>query len=91
MSLSSKPNGNNKSRSTESEWDHTVVIIATGLAKAIKVFVWWSILFPMISFPILMSLWLWLIAGPIFGIVLAAISGLALAAWSLARIFRGLL
>lgn len=83
MSLSSKPHGNNKSRSTESEWDQTVTNIATGFAKAIKVLVWWSILFPMFSFPILMSLWLWLIAGPIFGVVLAAISALALVAWSL--------
>lgn len=83
MSLSSKPHGNNKSRITESEWDQTVTNIATGFAKAIKVLVWWSILFPMISFPILMSLWLWLIAGPIFGIILAAISALALVAWSL--------
>src|SRR5271166_4660466 len=38
---------------------------------------------PMISAPILMSLWLWLTAGPIFGIVLAALSALALVAWSL--------
>lgn len=83
MSPSSKSNGNNKSRCTESEWDQTVTIIATRLAKAIKVLVWWSILFPMISAPILMSLWLWLMAGPIFGIVLAALSALALAAWSL--------
>jgi DNA segregation ATPase FtsK/SpoIIIE, S-DNA-T family len=84
MSASSKPHGNNKSRSTESEWDQTVTIIATRLAKALKVLVWWSILFPMISAPILMSLWLWLIAGPIFGIALAALSALALVAWSLA-------
>jgi DNA segregation ATPase FtsK/SpoIIIE, S-DNA-T family len=83
MSRSSKPNGNNKSRSTESAWDQTVAVIATGLAKAFKVLVWWSILFPMISTPTLMSLWLWLIAGPIFGIVLATLSALALVAWSL--------
>jgi DNA segregation ATPase FtsK/SpoIIIE, S-DNA-T family len=83
MSSSSKAHGNNKSHSAKSEWDETVTIIATGLAKTLKVLVWWSILFPMISAPIFMSLWLWLIAGPIFGIVLAALSALALAAWSL--------
>jgi len=83
MSPLSKPHGNNKSHGTESEWDETVTNIVTGLAKALNVLVGWSILFPMISAPIFLSLWLWLIAGPIFGIVLAALSALALAAWSL--------
>lgn len=82
MSSSSKAHGNNKSRSTESEWDETVMIIATGLGKALKVLVWWSVLFPMISVPTLVSLWLGFTFGPIFGIVLAALSALALVAWS---------
>jgi hypothetical protein len=33
MSPSSKPHGNNNSHTTESEWDETITIIATGLAK----------------------------------------------------------
>jgi S-DNA-T family DNA segregation ATPase FtsK/SpoIIIE len=82
MSPPSKAHGNNKSRSTESEWDETVITIVTGLAKALKVLVWWSVLFPMISVPTLVSLWLGLTVGPIFGILLAALSVLALAAWS---------
>jgi DNA segregation ATPase FtsK/SpoIIIE, S-DNA-T family len=82
MSPSSKLHGDNKSHTTESEWDETITIIVTGLAKALKVLVWWSILFPMISVPTLMSLWLGFTAGPIFGIVLAALSALALVAWS---------
>jgi DNA segregation ATPase FtsK/SpoIIIE, S-DNA-T family len=83
MSPSSKAHGNNKSHSVESEWDETVTVIATGLAKALGVLMWWSILFPMISVPTLLSLWLGFTVGPIFGIALAAVSALALVAWSL--------
>jgi DNA segregation ATPase FtsK/SpoIIIE, S-DNA-T family len=85
MSPSSKAHGNNKSHRAESEWDETVTIIATGLAKALKVLVWWSILFPMISFPTLLSLWLGFTVGPILGIFVAALSALALVAWSQIR------
>jgi len=82
MCPSSKAHGNNKSHSTESEWDEIVIIIVTGLSKALGVLVWWSILFPMISIPTLLSLWLAFTTGPIFGILLAALSALALVAWS---------
>ena len=44
--------------------------------------VWWSVLFPMISIPILASVWVGFRYGPVFGLVLAAVSGLALVAWS---------
>ena len=82
MSPSSKSHGNNKSHSTESEWDETVTVIVTGLAKALGVLMWWSILFPMISFPTLLSLWLGFTVGPVLGIFVAALSALALVAWS---------
>src|SRR6516164_1341297 len=82
MCPSSKAHGNNKSHSTESEWDEIVIIIVTGLSKALGVLVWWSILFPMISIPTLLSLWLAFTTGPIFGILLAALSALALVACS---------
>ena len=44
--------------------------------------VWWSVLFPMISIPILASVWVGFRYGPVFGCILAAVSGLALVAWS---------
>src|SRR6201997_1122984 len=82
MSPASKSHGNRKSHAAESEWDETITIIVTALAKALGVLMWWSILFPMISVPTLVSLWLGFTAGPIFGILLAALSALALVAWS---------
>lgn len=82
MSRSSKSHGNKDSHTTESEWDETIIIIVTGLAKALGVLMWWSILFPMISFPTLLSLWLGFIVGPILGLFVAALSALALVAWS---------
>ena len=82
MSPSSNPHGNNRSHSTESEWDETVTVIVTGLGKALGVLLWWSILFPMISVPALVSLWLGFMAGPIFGILFAAGSASAMVAWS---------
>ena len=36
---------------------------------------WWSVLFPMISIPILASVWVGFRYGPVFGLVLAAVSG----------------
>lgn len=78
----STPHGNRNSHSTAPEWDEIITIIVTGLAKALGLIVWWSVLFPMISVPIVVSLWLAFTLGPIFGILLAAVSALALVAWS---------
>ena len=44
--------------------------------------VWWSVLFPMISIPTIASVWVGFRYGPVFGVILAAVSGLALVAWS---------
>jgi DNA segregation ATPase FtsK/SpoIIIE, S-DNA-T family len=82
MSPASKSHGNKNSHTTESEWDETITIIVTALAKALGVLAWWSILFPMISVPAIVSLWLGFAFGPIFGILLATLSALALAVWS---------
>ena len=82
MSGTSKPHGANNSRSTESDIDETVTMIVVALAKGLAVLVWWSVLFPMISIPTLASVWVGFRYGPVFGLVLAAVSGLALVAWS---------
>jgi S-DNA-T family DNA segregation ATPase FtsK/SpoIIIE len=82
MSPSSKPHGNNRSHSTEADWDEITINIVAGLGKALGVLMWWSILFPMISVPALVSLWLGFVAGPIFGFLFAAGSASALVAWS---------
>jgi len=82
MSGTSKPHGANSSRSTESDIDETVTMIVVALTKGLAVLLWWSVLFPMISIPTLASVWIGFRYGPMFGLVLAAVSGLALAAWS---------
>ena len=82
MSAASKPHGANNSHSTESDIDETITMIVVALAKGLAVLVWWSVLFPMISIPILASVWVGFRYGPVFGVLLAAVSGLALVAWS---------
>ena len=82
MAAASKPHGTNNSRSTESDIDETITMIVVSLAKGVGVVLWWSVLFPMISIPTIASVWVGFRYGPVFGLVLAAVSGLALAAWS---------
>jgi S-DNA-T family DNA segregation ATPase FtsK/SpoIIIE len=78
----SKPHGTNNSHSTESDIDETITMILVALAKGVGVLLWWSVLFPMISIPTIASVWIGLRCGPVFGLILAAVSGLALATWS---------
>ena len=82
MAAASKPHGANNSRSTESDIDHTITVIVVALAKGLGVLLWWSVLFPMISLPILAAVWVGFRDGPVFGVLLAAVSGLTLVAWS---------
>jgi S-DNA-T family DNA segregation ATPase FtsK/SpoIIIE len=82
MAAASKPHRTNNSRSTESDIDEIVTMMLVGLAKVVAVLVWSSVLFPMISVPTLASVWIGFRYGPLFGLVLAAVSSLALAAWS---------
>ena len=82
MAAASKPHGANNSRSTESDIDETVTMIVVALTKGLAVLLWWSVLFPMISVPTVACVWVGFRYGPMFGLVLAVVSGLALAAWS---------
>jgi len=68
--------------STESEWDETITLIVTGVAKGLGILIWWSVLFPMISLPLLVSLWVGIQYAPILGLLVAAASGTTLAAWA---------
>ena len=63
------------SRSTESDIDETITVIVVALTKGLAVLLWWSVLFPMISIPILASVWVGFRDGPVFGVLLAAVSG----------------
>ncbi|WP_373200062.1 FtsK/SpoIIIE domain-containing protein [Mycobacterium marinum] len=72
----------NTSNSTESDWDETLTLIVTGLAKALGVLIWWSVLFPMISLLLLVSFWVGIQYAPILGLLVAGASGTTLAAWA---------
>jgi DNA segregation ATPase FtsK/SpoIIIE, S-DNA-T family len=82
MSGTSKRHGANNSQSNESDIDETVTMIVVALAKGLGVLARWSVLFPMISLPTFASVWVGFRYGPVFGLILAAVSGLALVAWS---------
>ncbi|PXX07250.1 FtsK/SpoIIIE domain-containing protein [Mycolicibacterium moriokaense] len=82
MASTSNPNPTNNSHNTGSDMGDTVIVIVVALAKAVAVLAWWSVLFPMISIPTLACVWLGLVCGPLFGLLLAVVSGLGLAAWS---------
>jgi S-DNA-T family DNA segregation ATPase FtsK/SpoIIIE len=82
MAAASKPHHCNNSRGYESNIDETIIVIMVALAKAVAVLVWCSVLFPMISIPALASVWVGVCFGPVFGLVIAVIFGLALAVWS---------
>ncbi|MGB5112354.1 MAG: FtsK/SpoIIIE domain-containing protein [Mycobacterium sp.] len=79
---SSNTRKSNPSGSTESDWDETITLIVTGLAKGLGILIWWSALFPMISLPLLVSFWVGFQYTPIFGLLVAIASGSALAAWA---------
>jgi DNA segregation ATPase FtsK/SpoIIIE, S-DNA-T family len=78
----SKARNANASRTTGSDWDETVTLIAIGLAKVLGILIWWSALFPMISIPVMVSLWVGFHYVPIAGLLIATGSGSALAAWA---------
>jgi S-DNA-T family DNA segregation ATPase FtsK/SpoIIIE len=82
MAAASKPHRTNNSHCTESAMDETIAMIVMVFTKGVGVLLWWSVLFPMFSIPILASVWIGFCYGPVFGLVLAVVSGLALAAWS---------
>jgi len=72
----------NTSGTAESDWDETITLIVTGLAKGLGILIWWSVLFPMIGLPLVVSFWLGFQYAPILGLLIAAASGSALAAWA---------
>ena len=82
MAAASKSDGTNNSRGTESDIDETVTVILVALAKGVGVLLWWSVLFPMFSIPVIASVWVGVRCGPVVGVVLVVVSGLALVAWS---------
>jgi S-DNA-T family DNA segregation ATPase FtsK/SpoIIIE len=62
--------------------DETIMLIACGLAKGFVVLVWWSVLFPMISLPLLVTFWVGFQFGPIHALLVGIASASPLGAWA---------
>jgi DNA segregation ATPase FtsK/SpoIIIE, S-DNA-T family len=83
MAATSKSHRTNNSRRNGSDIDDTITVIVVALGKAVAVLAWLSVLFPMISIPIIASAWIGVCYGPLFGLLAAVWSGLVLTAWFL--------
>lgn len=73
----------NNSRRKISDLDDTIIVIAVALGKAVAAVVWASVLFPMISIPAIVSAWIAISFGPLFGLLAAVWSGFTLTVWFL--------
>ena len=69
MTEGRKSRSTNTSRSADSNMDETITITVMAVAKGLGVLVWWSVLFPMISIPTVICLWLGFRYGAIFGVL----------------------
>ena len=74
MTEGRKSRSTNTSRSADSNMDETITITVMAVAKGLGVLVWWSVLFPMISIPTVICLWLGFRYGAIFGVLFVDIS-----------------
>lgn len=83
MSGHPRSHRSNRSHPNHSDFDDTALRAATGLAKAIAALVWASVLFPMLSIPAITSVWIAITCGPLFGLLAAVWSVLALFSWFL--------
>jgi DNA segregation ATPase FtsK/SpoIIIE, S-DNA-T family len=81
MPMSSRPHSQNNSQSNDSEWDQLFAVIVVALAKSLGLLAWWSILFPMISIPALVCVWVGLQGGPIYAMTIAGLTGLGMIWW----------
>jgi S-DNA-T family DNA segregation ATPase FtsK/SpoIIIE len=82
MSHSSNTRNANDSRTAEPDWGETITLVVAGLVKGFGILIWWAVLFPMVGVPALVSLWAGFRFAPIFGLLIASASGVALAAWA---------
>lgn len=73
----------NRSHPNYSDFDDTALRAVTALGKATAALVWASVLFPMISIPVITSVWIAITCGPLFGLLAAVWSALALFSWFL--------
>jgi S-DNA-T family DNA segregation ATPase FtsK/SpoIIIE len=78
----SSRNARKPNSATGSDWDQTITLVAGGLVRALGTLIWWSVLFPMISLPLLIALWAGFQFGPIYGLLIGVASASALDAWA---------
>lgn len=79
MSNTSNRNNRNTNQSPDDDW---VGELIWGLVKAAGQLLWWAILFPVLSIPVIVSMWVAIAHGPRAGLVTAGLAVAAYIGWA---------
>ncbi|MDD4866856.1 MAG: FtsK/SpoIIIE domain-containing protein [Mycobacterium sp.] len=79
MSNTSNRNNRNTNQSSDDDW---VGELIWGLVKAAGQLLWWAILFPILSIPVIVSIWVAIAHGPRAGVLTAALAAAAYIGWA---------
>ncbi|WP_407689542.1 FtsK/SpoIIIE domain-containing protein [Mycobacterium sp. HUMS_1102779] len=79
--MSNTPNRNNRTTNQASD-DDWVGELIWGLVKATGQLLWWAILFPVLSIPVIVSIWVAIAHGPGAGLLTAGLAAAAYIGWA---------
>ncbi|GLV09202.1 MULTISPECIES: FtsK/SpoIIIE domain-containing protein [Mycobacterium] len=79
--MSNTPNRNNRNTNQASD-DDWVGELIWGLVKAAGQLLWWAILFPVLSIPVIVSIWVAIAHGPGAGLLTAGLAAAAYIGWA---------
>jgi S-DNA-T family DNA segregation ATPase FtsK/SpoIIIE len=79
--VSNAPNRNNRNTNQASD-DDWVGELIWGLVKAVGQLLWWAILFPVLSIPVIVSIWVAIAHGPGAGLLTAGLATAAYIGWA---------
>ncbi len=79
MSNTSNPNNRNTNQASDDDWIGELIV---GLVKAAGQLLWWAILFPVLSIPVIVSIWVAIGHGPRAGLLTAGLAVAAYIGWA---------
>ncbi|GLD42916.1 hypothetical cell division FtsK/SpoIIIE protein [Mycobacterium kiyosense] len=79
MSNTSNRNNRNDNQASDDDWIGELI---WGLVKAAGQLLWWAILFPTLSVPVILTIWVAIAHGPRAGLLTAALAGAAFIGWA---------
>jgi len=79
MSNTSNPNNRNTNQASDDDWIGELIV---GLLKAAGQLLWWAILFPVLSIPVTVSIWVAIGHGPRAGLLTAGLAVAAYIGWA---------